>query len=666
MATEYTYDEEGDTWPFFVIAVLTFILIPATLKWLTTAFKGNDPISYNANIKGAIVEDAETLELENKKKIKALEKRQNSARIFNKTLVFLILGWALVVFLALNYTKEADLQGTFDPYAILDISPSATEKEIKSKYRKLSLKIHPDKAPASAKEEMEVAFVKLQLAYKALTDEPTRENYLKYGHPDGPQNVSHGIAIPKFLVEGKYSPLMVIFYFLLIGVILPLVVGSWWNNVKTHTRKGLHVDTSALFAKKLVDRNPTKVITPEVILDWICQSNEIKTIFPKLSVEQLRLMVHSYLSRDPSPLEGSSEADVLKLISKIPKLIDGFIDLAAVFRAPEILISALDLKKSVVLAVKYHGRHQELLQLPYVNAEVVEKQPVRKLGKLFSVDKQEAGKILGITDAQKLDKALEIGAHIPNIRVIEASFKVPGEEVVTPMSSAHLVLKFLVKSPKHKSAPEVTEEKFKEPETIEYFKNPFLTNEEQPDLPYLYAPYFPGYVKNSWSGLLIAQKDNKMIEGGEVASLTHLDLSNLELSQEEWLDGGKVAVSVFKMPLPIPTAPMPSKTHFRLILKHNAYFGSDIDIPVELVVKPAPAPENKPASQNEEDDDSDDESDISDPEEDTIAGAMAALRGGNVKKSSAAQSESDDDEDEDDNQSVFTDIDTDTEDEKEK
>ncbi|KSA03321.1 uncharacterized protein AC631_00959 [Debaryomyces fabryi] len=64
-----------------------------------------------------------------------------------------------------------------------------------------------------------------------------------------------------------------------------------------------------------------------------------------------------------------------------------------------------------------------------------------------------------------------------------------------------------------------------------------------------------------------------------------------------------------------------------------------------------------------EDVESDDESDISDPEEDTIAGALAALRGGNVKKSEEKEAVSGDVSDESDAESIFTDIDTDTEDE---
>jgi translocation protein SEC63 len=57
-----------------------------------------------------------------------------------------------------------------------------------------------------------------------LTDEDTRKNYLDYGHPDGPQPMKHGIALPKWLVEEKGTPLVILGYSFLVGVALPFVV----------------------------------------------------------------------------------------------------------------------------------------------------------------------------------------------------------------------------------------------------------------------------------------------------------------------------------------------------------------------------------------------------------------------------------------------------------
>jgi len=68
-----------------------------------------------------------------------------------------------------------------DYYAILGLKKTATSKEIKSKYRKLALKYHPDKVSEDEKEKAEEKFVKVSEAYSVLSDEEKRGIYDKYG-----------------------------------------------------------------------------------------------------------------------------------------------------------------------------------------------------------------------------------------------------------------------------------------------------------------------------------------------------------------------------------------------------------------------------------------------------------------------------------------------------
>lgn len=53
----------------------------------------------------------------------------------------------------------------FDPYQILDLPLKANATEIKSKYRRLSLKYHPDKNPGNRR-EAEKKFNQVAKAYK--------------------------------------------------------------------------------------------------------------------------------------------------------------------------------------------------------------------------------------------------------------------------------------------------------------------------------------------------------------------------------------------------------------------------------------------------------------------------------------------------------------------
>ena len=68
-----------------------------------------------------------------------------------------------------------------DYYKILGVPKTAAPKKIKSAYRKLALKWHPDKVEQSQREEAEKKFVQISEAYSVLSDDEKREIYDKYG-----------------------------------------------------------------------------------------------------------------------------------------------------------------------------------------------------------------------------------------------------------------------------------------------------------------------------------------------------------------------------------------------------------------------------------------------------------------------------------------------------
>ncbi len=68
-----------------------------------------------------------------------------------------------------------------DYYEILGLTKTATEAEIKSAYRKLALKWHPDKNPNN-KKDAEEKFKEINEAYQVLSDAQKKQSYDQFGH----------------------------------------------------------------------------------------------------------------------------------------------------------------------------------------------------------------------------------------------------------------------------------------------------------------------------------------------------------------------------------------------------------------------------------------------------------------------------------------------------
>ncbi|WP_159586792.1 molecular chaperone DnaJ [Chelativorans xinjiangense] len=67
-----------------------------------------------------------------------------------------------------------------DFYETLSVSRNADEKELKSAFRKLAMKYHPDRNPGDA--EAEQKFKEINLAYETLRDPQKRAAYDRFGH----------------------------------------------------------------------------------------------------------------------------------------------------------------------------------------------------------------------------------------------------------------------------------------------------------------------------------------------------------------------------------------------------------------------------------------------------------------------------------------------------
>ncbi|AGO09887.1 AaceriAAL103Wp [[Ashbya] aceris (nom. inval.)] len=644
MTLNYEYDESDETWPFFLLTVLLMVLVPATVVQVYRAVRRNVGTQGSTELQRVQQKYSGAAVQEYRRK----HRSQGPADVvFSRRSALIIVGWVVVSYLVNRIVNNELLQESyklvFDPYELLQVGSGATDREIRSAYRKLSVKFHPDKLGKdlqdSERSVLEEQYVLITKAYKALTDEATRENFLRYGHPDGPQSTSHGIALPKFLIEGSASPLVVVAYFLLLALVLPNLVARWWSNTQSYTNKGLNTETASYFVDRLFNNKPSDTVDEVTIMSWLAHAKEYRLKYPGLSVQAIEGIFKDHIHRRHS---GPLEDFKLDIIAQSAVLLHGLLDIAASCRNTEICIAVIETSKSIVQALPASPNAQ-ILQLPNVEKERFlensKGENVHTIGKLFTFDDSKIGKLLGIEDTATLKETLYVASQIPHLKVIESEFKVPGEANVTPSSTPHIVLKVLVRSAKHKIFPvtSIPKEKLQEPEDFESLRDPFAKVNEQPLVPATFAPYFPTERHGGWCALVVLQKDGKIIQTPLV--VTRLSFANLandfdkrtikdvdaELNPDDW------EIGTIKIPLAQPAPPEKGDYFFRIILKSTEYFGGDLDFTMPMQVR-------DPVKEDDLDD--------------TVDGG-----------DETAQEDSDSDEENelDNEDSDYTDIDTDTE-----
>jgi DnaJ homolog subfamily C member 9 len=89
-----------------------------------------------------------------------------------------------------DHGDSTDLEPpVIDPYAVLHLSTDATPDQVKSAYRKLALKHHPDKASPEERETANQKFQEIAFAYAILSDERRRKRYDATGNTAESANI---------------------------------------------------------------------------------------------------------------------------------------------------------------------------------------------------------------------------------------------------------------------------------------------------------------------------------------------------------------------------------------------------------------------------------------------------------------------------------------------
>jgi translocation protein SEC63 len=275
---------------YFALTLLIIFIIPSSYYALSefyAAFLAKTEVGRTA---------------EEKKKLKELNKVSRGWTRLNTTSYLvnltLLLAACIIVIYLISLVRNHGQVSVFDPYSILGIEPGTPTSEIKKVYRRLSLKYHPDKNIGNKlAEEM---FVKISKAYEALTDETARENFEKFGNPDGKQALEVSIGLPKLLLNNP--KVVLVLYLIVMVLIIPIAVGYWYSNSKKYGEKNIFYETYENFYNLLAQHYRMKHL-PEILA---CSAEYRDINKPKQSdIESMTKIYERLLGKESNKGQGT-------------------------------------------------------------------------------------------------------------------------------------------------------------------------------------------------------------------------------------------------------------------------------------------------------------------------------------------------------------------------
>ncbi|WMV44552.1 hypothetical protein MTR67_037937 [Solanum verrucosum] len=387
-------EENSALFPIFVLTLMALPLVPYTIVNLFGAFK-KKAAKINCQCSVCI---------------------SNFSTYSNLTLVLLWVVMAVLVYYIKQISTEVQI---FEPFSILGLEYGASDSEIKKAYRRLSIQYHPDKNPDPEAHSYFVEFI--SKAYQALTDPISRENFEKYGHPDGRQGLQMGIALPQFLlnIDGASEGILLLG---IVGVciILPLTVSVIYlsRSSKYTGNYVMHSTLAAYYHLMKPSLAPSKVmdvfIKASEFMDipvhrsdeeplqrlFVLVRSELNLDLKNIRQEQAKfwkqhpalvkteLLLQTQLTRETAALSPTLQRDFRHVLELAPRLLEELMKMAVIPRPPvghgwlRPAIGVVELSQSIVQAVPLSARkaagassegYAPFLQLPHFSEAVVKK-----------------------------------------------------------------------------------------------------------------------------------------------------------------------------------------------------------------------------------------------------------------------------------------------------
>jgi translocation protein SEC63 len=161
-------------------------------------------------------------------------------------MILLVIVFSYLFYLSyFEIVKHGNNFKSFDPFEILEIERGSSDEVIKKAYRSLSRKYHPDRNPNNL--QAKAKFLLLVKAYESLTDEVAKNNFEKYGNPDGPGSMRLAVGLPSFVLNKKNHMPILILFLLIIIVIIPASVWFWFSNTSKYDESGIIIENHKVF-----------------------------------------------------------------------------------------------------------------------------------------------------------------------------------------------------------------------------------------------------------------------------------------------------------------------------------------------------------------------------------------------------------------------------------
>uniref|UniRef100_A0A671NIP9 Translocation protein SEC63 homolog n=1 Tax=Sinocyclocheilus anshuiensis TaxID=1608454 RepID=A0A671NIP9_9TELE len=315
-----------------------------------------------------------------------------------------------------------------------------------------------------------------------LTNEEARDNWEKYGNPDGPRVTSFGIALPAWIVDQKNSMLVLLVYGLAFMVILPKpfpFINILINPIITSLF--ILINTTQLFMHFMY-KTPTMnmkrlVMVLTAAFEFDPRSNKEAIIRPTDNIEvpqlirelgninvkkkeppfcypyslKARVLLLTHLAR--MDVSENIEEDQRFVMKKCPALLQEMINVGCQLtmmatsrgglRAPRLTSIENCMKLSQMVVQGLQEAKSPLLQLPHFEEEhlrycISKKYKVRTLQDLVSLKDSDRRNMLRFLGEEKYDEVMAVLGSIPYINM-ETKLQVLDDEDSNNVTAGSIV-----------------------------------------------------------------------------------------------------------------------------------------------------------------------------------------------------------------------------------